>query len=63
MAYWCDDYGLALEQRRLDEEQRRAKMYIVSQDSLAHCGRCHRTFKTLKELHEHKCRLAEQGRK
>ena len=28
MAYWCDDYGLYLEQRRLDEEQRRAALAI-----------------------------------
>lgn len=25
MAYWCDDYRLLLEQRRLDADQRRAK--------------------------------------
>jgi len=25
MAYWCDDWALALEQRRLDERQREAE--------------------------------------
>jgi hypothetical protein len=29
MSYWCDDYRLFLEQRRLDEEKARAERKIA----------------------------------